>query len=179
MRHPLWENPEVIGIGREPMGAHFHIYGNSQDAHNQTGEQTAPLEGQWTFNLYASPENVPQDWLSIQQDGAEGRAIAVPHLWTMDDAESDQPIYTNVRMPFRHEPPRTPRHNPTGIYRCWFDVEEVDGRTLINLEGIENCYEIALNGEWLGFNKDARLPAHFELTSKLRSRTKLTGTQSA
>ena len=169
MRHPLWENPEVIGIGREPMGAHFHIYGNSQDAHNQTGEQTAPLEGQWTFNLYASPENVPQDWLSIQQDGAEGRAIAVPHLWTMDDAESDQPIYTNVRMPFRHEPPRTPRHNPTGIYRCWFDVEEVDGRTLINLEGIENCYEIALNGEWLGFNKDARLPAHFELTSKLRS----------
>ena len=50
MRHPLWENPEVIGIGREPMGAHFHIYGNSQDAHNQTGEQTAPLEGQWTFN---------------------------------------------------------------------------------------------------------------------------------
>ena len=74
MRHPLWENPEVIGIGREPMGAHFHIYGNSQDAHNQTGEQTVPLEGQWTFNLYASPENVPQDWLSIQQDGAEGRA---------------------------------------------------------------------------------------------------------
>ena len=86
----------------------------------------------------------------------------------MDNAESDQPIYTNVRMPFRHEPPRTPQHNPTGIYRCWFDVEKLDGRTLINLEGIENCYEIALNGEGLGFNKDARLPAQFELTSKLR-----------
>ena len=84
------------------MGAHFHIYGNSQDAHNQTGEQTTSLEGQWTFTGYDSPEKVPQDWLSIQQDGGKGRAISVPHLWTMDDAESDQPIYTNVRMPFRH-----------------------------------------------------------------------------
>ena len=146
---------QVIGIGREPMGAHFHIYGNSQDAHNQTGEQTALARGQWTFNLYDHQKCAT----GLAQHSAGwrgGPSDPVPHLWTMDDAESDQPIYTNVRMPFRHEPPRTPRHNPTGIYRCWFDVEEVDGRTLINLEGIENCYEIALNGEWLGFNKDAR-----------------------
>ena len=100
MRHPLWENPEVIGIGREPMGAHFHIYGNSRDAQNQTGEQTAPLEGQWTFNGYDSPENVPQNWLSIQQQGTQGRAISTPHLWTCLLYTSPSPRdYAASRMP--------------------------------------------------------------------------------
>ena len=168
MRHPLWENPEVIGIGRSPMGAHLRVYGSEKSARNQESEITAPLEGVWTFALFDHPNQVPSDWFDPEAAPKHALSVSVPHLWTMDDRVFDHPIYTNVRMPFRHEPPAMPKKNPTGIYHCRFNGQAFDGRTLICLEGVENGFEIAINGHWIGLNKDARLPATFEITDHVR-----------
>ena len=42
----------------------------------------------------------------------------------MDESTPDQPIYTNVLMPNRVEPPMTPAGNPTGLYRRTFMLPE-------------------------------------------------------
>ena len=34
----------------------------------------------------------------------------------------DRPHYTNVQMPWDHQPPGVPEENPTGLYRTTFDV---------------------------------------------------------
>ncbi|MEK9819228.1 MAG: sugar-binding domain-containing protein, partial [Pseudomonadales bacterium] len=131
MRHPLWENPEVIGIGRSPMGAHLRVYESEKSARYQEREITAPLEGVWTFALFDHPDQVPSNWFDPEATLEDALSVKVPHLWTMDDRVSDQPIYTNVRMPFRHEPPTMPKKNPTGVYHCRFNGQAFDGRTLV------------------------------------------------
>ena len=35
--------------------------------------------------------------------------------------------YTNVQMPFSHQPPKVPEENPTGVYRTNFILPK-DGR---------------------------------------------------
>ncbi|MGA1190190.1 MAG: hypothetical protein ACO3UV_12505, partial [Pseudomonadales bacterium] len=83
MRHPLWENPEVIGIGRSPMGAHLRVYESEKSARNQEREITAPLEGVWTFALFDHPDQVPSNWFDPEATLEDALSVKVPHLWTM------------------------------------------------------------------------------------------------
>ena len=62
----------------------------------------------WRFQLKNHASDVPSDWHTKEtKDWSE---VNLPHLWTMDDRfDEDSPIYTNVVMPFRHEPPELPQ----------------------------------------------------------------------
>ena len=82
----------------------------------------------------------------------------------------DKPVYTNVVMPFRAEPPNVPASNPTGLYRREFELpgDFHDKRAIIHVGGVENCYYLYCNGEEVGFAKDCRLPSEFDLTGFIR-----------
>jgi len=167
--HRHWENPETLAYGRLPARASFQTFPSGREAGAQRQAREVSLNGDWQFKRCSHPDATPFDWSSPASNTDSWDSITVPSLWTMGDWE-DKPIYTNVRMPFRHEPPRVPAENPTGLYRRWFDhPENDDQRTILYLGGVENCVYVYCNGKEVGFSKDCRLPAEFDLTEFLVS----------
>lgn len=150
-----WQNPEVTGYGREPAHATFK--------HDRRDVQY--LTGTWDFARFPHPDKTPDNWTEI-----DWQETQVPSLWTMDPRQPDKPIYTNVKMPFRAEPPLTPPLNPTAIYRRNVVVESswLKDRVVLQVGGVESCYYLYCNGTEVGFAKDARLPSEFDLTDHLK-----------
>ena len=153
-----WENPEVLSIGRLPARSSF------------SHQDTISLDGDWQFKRYPFPADVPSSWAQPALNDQDWQIATVPSLWTMDDqVPEDQPIYTNVQMPYRTEPPFTPELNPTAVYRRKVTIPErwQNKRIVIELGGVENCFYLYCNGKEVGFAKDCRLPSEFDLTQYL------------
>ena len=168
--NPTWENPEVTGIGRLPARAHFASYRDLARLEASDREQLS-LNGSWAFLRLAAPDLAPEGWFQAGFDDSGWLAMAVPGLWTLSpQVAEDNPIYTNVQMPFKAEPPRVPAENPTGCYRLKFQLPEgwQGDRVVLYLGGAESCCELYCNGTWVGFSKDSRLPAEFDLTDHLQ-----------
>ena len=165
MANPHWENPETLAFGRLPAAAHFHRFASkAQSKASQSSRETELSDG-WRFLRIPHPDQAPLGWEQPDFDDQYFKAVTLPALWTMDPDEIDQPIYTNVRMPFRQEPPRVPDQNPTGLYRLTLNHQSSTRlQSVLVLEGVENCCYVFCNGHTIGFNKDSRLPAEFDLT---------------
>lgn len=145
----------MTGFGRLPASASFHRSG-----------ETLSLDGVWSFKRVAHPD-VDGTWLFESTDS--WHSIQVPGLWTLDEqVPEDQPIYTNVLMPFRAEPPAVP-DTATGLYRREIIVSAswLSERTVIRLDGVEGVFYLYCNGQEVGFSKDSRLPAEFDLSAYL------------
>jgi beta-galactosidase len=66
-----------------------------------------------------------------------------------------------------------PSHNPTGCYRLNFDIDEDANRLNIHpgrckaflvFEGVDSAFYCWLNGTFVGYSQDSRLPAEFDVT---------------
>ena len=170
MPNPFWENPETIGFGRLPARASFERYASIKDAKANQQPRKQILCEHWLFHRCASPDMAPTGWNTLGFDDGYFLPVVLPSLWTMDERVKDQPIYTNVRMPFRKEPPLVPEENPTGLYRYTLNIAQLrdDERTILMLNGIESCYFVYLNGVEIAFSKDSRLPTEVDLTQHLK-----------
>ncbi|MDQ3814105.1 MAG: DUF4981 domain-containing protein [Armatimonadota bacterium] len=164
-----WVAPEIIQINRLPAKATFAPFPDPQSARTLDREQSPwfkSLNGTWDFQLAARPEEVPEDFIQPDFDpAAHGWAkLPVPSNWTMHGF--DRPHYTNVQMPFPHEPPCVPEENPTGLYRTRFDLPaEWNGRRIVlHVGGAESVLYVYVNGQPVGLSKDTRLPAEFDIT---------------
>ena len=152
-----WENPEVLSIGRLPARSSFDH------------ADTLSLDGDWQFKRFAFPADVPSSWAQPALNDQDWQVAQVPSLWTMDDqVPEDQPIYTNVQMPYRTEHPihgdqPDRRISPQGVYTERWQNK----RIVIELGGVENCFYLCCNGKEVGFTKDCRLPSEFDLTQYL------------
>jgi len=171
MPHKHWENPEVVAFGRLPARASFVSCDTPEHALSNTSNRRISLDGTWQFLRIASPDEHPTDWQMPGFDDRAWRKVIVPSLWTRDEETTDKPVYTNVMMPFRAEPPYVPTENPTGLYRreVTLPVDWVGKRLIIHLGGIENCFYVYCNGVEIGFSKDCRLPSEFDLTQALHA----------
>lgn len=141
-----WLSPELVSFGRLP-------------AHALTHEDRYSLDGDWDFELLASPEASPSgNWQQIK----------VPGVWTMQNT-TDLPQYTNIKMPFPQSPPDVPAANPTGTYRKNFTVPEhwLRRRIVLHVGAAESVLLVALNGQRIGISKDSHLAAEFDLSGLL------------
>ncbi|AEJ20046.1 glycoside hydrolase family 2 TIM barrel-domain containing protein [Gracilinema caldarium] len=145
------------------------------------------LDGTWSFYLAPNPDSA----LTLLQQagfstallrGADGPAaekpmagetiswttIQVPGTWSCQGF--DKPHYTNVLMPFDAIPPEAPRENPTGIYQRTFAVpaDWQGRRVVLHVGSAESFLAVFVNGSEVGFSKDSRLPAEFDLTGFLQ-----------
>lgn len=169
MAHKHWENPEVTGIGRLPPRSTFACFRSRKDALAGRNARALTLNGDWHFLRVAHPDAAPEGWVTGESGSDKWQRITVPGLWTRAADTPDKPIYTNVLMPFKAEPPQVPDDNPTGLY--WRTVDIPAGwlgeRVVIHIGGVENCYYLYCNGTEVGFAKDARLPSEFDLSPYL------------
>lgn len=159
-----WENPIVTNWHRLPMHTLMQYKINSDDiSHYQS------LNGTWQFNYFNSPNEVNNQWL--KQDLSDSRDIIVPGNWQLQ-GNDDVPVYTNVTYPFPVKPPYVPKNNPVGAYSKTFNITKewlmMADETHIILNGVSAAFYIWVNGEWIGYSEDSRLPAEFDISEYLQ-----------
>ena len=158
----LWQTPNVTSLGRLP--AHVPLYSWREESDAQANTPSASrqyLDGEWSFELYESPDSVPAAW-PFSKDSQ--KTVPVPGNWQLQGF--DKPVYTNVKYPFPVNPPRVPEQNPTGCYRRSFflDAAAVRERTHLVFEGVDSAFFVWCNGHFVGYSQDSRLPAEFDVT---------------
>lgn len=163
-----WQTPELTGLNRLPSRATLYPFPSIESALTLDRNQSPwfrSLNGEWKFQLVEKPEVAEDEVFRPEFDDTEWRNITVPGNWTMQDT-GDLPQYTNIRMPFDHEPPLVPEKNPTGLYRTSFtlDADWKRRRTVIHFAGVESAYFVYLNGIQIGFSKGSRTPVEYDLT---------------
>jgi beta-galactosidase len=129
------------------------------------------LNGIWRFGWFSHPDDVDDRFSSVDFDDSGWREAAVPGNWQLQFDDVDRPIYTNSMYPFRPSPPRVPELNPTGCYRRWFDVpQDWDEReTYICFESVDSAYYVWVNGVFVGYSQDSRLPGTFRITDSVHA----------
>jgi beta-galactosidase len=149
------------------------------------------LDGAWEFKLAQNPrEDLPggQDdcivgsrrppaedllgWINPDYDVSAWASIKVPGAWARQGGDEhynhcfDKPHYTDVTMPFKARPPKSPEKNPTGLYRRSFTIPPAwkERRTVLHIGSAESAALVYVNGFFTGAGKDSRLPQEFDIS---------------
>jgi beta-galactosidase len=126
------------------------------------------LDGRWRFRLASGLDDLSRGFERPEFYDSGWAELAVPSCWQL--AGYDAPAYTNVLYPFPVDPPRVPDANPTGEYRCRFEIPDgfPAARAVLRFEGVDSCFVVWLNGTRLGDSKASRLPTEFGVAGALR-----------
>ena len=98
--------------------------------------------------------------------------VTVPGNWTMQDT-GDHPHYTNVQMPFPGPPPTLPERVTTGVYRTTFACTARHGRarrSCCTSAVPRACMRVYVNGVFVGYGTDSRLPSEYDISQSGRRR---------
>ena len=81
---PEIENPELLGINKEPYHTTLMPYANLQEAlvaKRRASSLCKSLNGQWKFNWVPTPEQRPADFYKPSFDVSAWKEIPVPSNW--------------------------------------------------------------------------------------------------
>jgi beta-galactosidase len=165
--HKTWMMPQLPGFNKLPPRATLFPFPSAEEALTLEREASPwflSLNGVWDFKIISRPEEVTPE----KFDDNSWSPINVPGNWTMQGF--GHPHYTNVVMPFPNTPPDVPDNNPTGIYTRTFHLPKSwEGRRIVlHFGGCEGALYVYVNSNPVGFSKDARTPAEFDITSLIR-----------
>ena len=165
-----WENPQVLGINKEP----YHATLTLPSGRYECGECVS-LDGLWKFKWYPRPEQRTMDFFDEQFDVSEWDDIVVPGEWQMQGYGI--PIYTNWTLPFKKDQPRVmsdpPQNyytfvnrNPVGQYVTTFNVDETGSPKTyyLHFAGVESAMYVWVNGQKVGYSQNSMSPAEFNIT---------------
>lgn len=166
-----WENERINQINREPMHAHFVPYSSEKAALDKdiSQERRHSLNGTWKFNFAKNPDSRPVSFFETDYDVSGWSDIQVPGSWELQGF--DAPIYTDTRYPFPPDPPHVPTdYNPVGSYITTFTIpEKLNGMDIIlQFGGVESAFYCWVNGQFVGYSEDSRLPADFKISKYLK-----------
>ena len=165
---PLSESlsPEVQSLGRRAMVAPFAPYDTVAGARaDEPSPWIRRLDGRWRFQLLSGPGALALRHVTGRT--GDWDVIAVPGTWVL--AGHGDPVYLNIRMPFRLHPPAVPEDNPTGVHRRTFRLPAAwrRRRTVLRVGSADSLAWVFLNGSFVGMGKDSRLHSDFDLTDHL------------
>jgi beta-galactosidase len=179
---PEIENPELLGINKEPYHATLMPYSNLQEAlvaKRHASSLSRSLNGSWKFNWVPTPEKRPVDFYKPDFDISGWKEIKVPSNWEVQGYGT--PFYRNLGYTIKKDFPRVMsepekwftsfiERNPVGSYRREFDVptEWAGRRNFITFDGVDCAFFLWVNGEKVGFSVNSRNAADFDLTKYLK-----------
>lgn len=75
-----------------------------------------------------------------------------------------------MRYPIPLDPPYVPQENPCGTYIHEFDYsrEEKAPKAYLNFEGVDSCFYVWLNGQYVGYSQVSHATAEFDVTEYVR-----------
>jgi beta-galactosidase len=129
------------------------------------------LNGTWKFHGSETVSARPVDFYALDFDATAWDDIEVPSCWQMKGY--GYPIYVNMMRDNAHcpwgemDPPKIPPgRNAVGSYWRTFTLPRSwnGRRVLLTFDGVESAFYLWCNGRKVGFSKDSRTPAEFDLT---------------
>ena len=190
-----WESPQQLSLNKEQPKAWFFNFATVENARKvlpDASEYYQSLDGTWRFNWVPNPAERPADFYKTDFDDTKWDNVEVPMNWNVYGIQKDgsqkygTPIYVNQPVIFKHqvavgdwkkgvmrEP--APHHttykhrNEVGSYRRTFTIpEEWKGREIyINFDGVDSFFYLWINGQYVGFSKNSRNLAAFNITKYL------------
>ncbi len=190
-----WQSPESYAFNKEQPKAYFFSFGDVPSATRFLPEHSTyyrSLDGKWRFHWVGNPDERIRDFHTQGYDASTWDIVDVPMNWSVYGIGKDgsqkygTPIYVNQPAIFYHEvavddwrkgimrtPPKewtTYKHrNEVGAYIRTFDVpKEWDGREIyLNFDGVDSFFYLWVNGEYVGFSKNSRNLAAFNISPYL------------
>ncbi len=188
-----WQDNERLDLGKEAPRAAFSSF-PSEKAALKILPEYAPRQlsldsdSEWRFFWSRNPDERPRDFYKEDFDDSNWPSIKVPCSWQAFGANGKggwgTPIYTNQRYPFAIdvpggsnvmlEPPKSytayEERNPVGSYRRTFKVpvKWQNSDVFLKFDGVDSFYYLWVNGQYVGFTKDSRSPAEFNITEYVR-----------
>ncbi|EFA23362.1 glycoside hydrolase family 2 TIM barrel-domain containing protein [Bifidobacterium gallicum] len=176
-----FEDLHVLHDGCEPNRAYYipasHPMDTSVDRRLDS-DRFQLLSGEWDFKYYSSLLDLDAEVSAAKNafspafydlgfaptPSAGYTTTPVPSVWQQQGFDHHQ--YTNVRYPIPLDPPFVPQHNPCAVYLRQFDYEpdESAPRAFLNFEGVDSCFYVWLNGDFVGYSQVSHSTSEFEVT---------------
>lgn len=173
-----WENPLALWQNKEAPRASFVSYPDAEAAKSQDRTRSNTymlLNGDWKFQFSPKPASRPAEFFKEEFNDSSWGTIPVPSNWEIQG--HGIAIYTNVKYPWlmgnnRPNPPFVDReNNPVGSYRRKFSLPAGWDNTrdiYLNFDGVSSFFYVWVNGQKVGFSKDSRTAAEFNITKYLK-----------
>lgn len=190
-----WQSVEELALNKEQPHAWFFSFENVEKARKFLPENSKywqSLNGTWKFHWAPNPDERPTDFYKADFDASGWDNIPVPSSWNIVGLQKDgsqkygTPIYVNQPVIFQHRvavddwkggvmrtPPThwtTYKHrNEVGSYIRTFNVPaDWKGREVfITFDGVDSFFYLWINGQYVGFSKNSRNTAEFNITPYL------------
>lgn len=191
-----WQSPDSVAVNKLQPHAWFFSFRNIDEARKVLPENSSywkSLNGMWKFHWAPNPDERPKDFFRTDYDVSKWDDIKVPMNWNMAGLQRDgknkygDPLYSNQRVIFQHSwqpmndwkggvmrtPPKdwmTYRNrNEVGSYRRTFTVPaDWKGQEIyLNFDGVDSFFYLYINGKYVGFSKNSRNLAEFNITPYL------------
>ncbi|PIE78142.1 MAG: beta-galactosidase, partial [Candidatus Delongbacteria bacterium] len=191
-----WQSPEKLGFNKEQPHAWFFSFENTENARKVLPEYSKywqSLDGNWKFNFAKNPDGRPKDFYKNSYDVSRWDEIPVPSNWNIygiqknGDLKYGVPIYVNQKVIFEHKVAvddwkkgvmRTPNkdwttykyRNEVGSYKRSFTIPEnwEKREVYISFDGVDSFFYLWINGQYVGFSKNSRNTARFNITDYLQ-----------
>ena len=196
-----WQSPDSVAVNKLQPHAWFFSFRNIEEARKVLPENSSfwkSLDGLWKFHWAPNPDERPKDFFRTDYDVSKWDDIKVPMNWNMAGLQRDgknkygDPLYSNQRVIFQHswQPMndwkggvmRTPptdwmtyrNRNEVGSYRRTFSVPaDWKGQEIyLNFDGVDSFFYLYINGKYVGFSKNSRNLAEFNITPYLNKEGK-------
>lgn len=190
-----WESPGNLALNKEQPHAYFFSFADESSACRVMPEHSgyvASLNGEWSFNWVPEPDKRPEKFYETGYDVSAWSKIEVPSSWNMvgiqenGDHKYGVPVYVNQGSIFyskvavddwRQGVMRVPPQNYTtykyrnevGSYVRTFTVPAAwkGRRVMLNFDGVDSFFYLWINGKYVGFSKNSRNLAQFDITRYL------------
>ena len=170
MIEKYYENLDCLHIGTQPARSYYIPYASCDEAlfaeNRLHSSRFLSLNGTWQFKYFKSVYDFEE--AIISDSSTDFDEIPVPSVWQMHGYDRHQ--YINIRYPFPFDPPYVPNDNPCGLYKREFNLEKLDfERYYINFEGVDSCFYVYINGQFVGYSQVSHCTSEFDITNFVNS----------
>lgn len=159
-----FEDTENLHIGTMPNRAYYIPCCSDR---NSSVSRVQLLNGLWKFKYYKNRFEVADNFYQPGFDLSSFDEIPVPSCWQNHGYDRHQ--YSNVNYPFPYDLPYVPDQNPCGCYVRHFQItrEQLDQKNYLNFEGVDSCFYLWINGEFLGYSQVSHSTSEFDISAQL------------
>ncbi len=166
------EDLSVTRVGAKAPRAYFIPYSKNYQTQFPLREESSRfmlLSGkEWAFKYYSRATDVPEWVVDPSQNLQQWKQIEVPGCLEMQGY--GKPAYLNTHYPIPFDPPFVPVDNPAGVFATDFTLaDEWEGleKSLV-FEGVDSCFYLYLNGEFVGYSQGSHNTAEFDIARFLQ-----------
>lgn len=191
-----WQAPMQLGYNKLPARANFFSFGSTEQARQVLPEHSPfyqSLNGTWRFCFSKNPDERPKNFFAPGFNDQGWDEVSVPISWNIAGVQKDGtlkygvPIYINQWVIFKYNiepgdwkkgvmrvPPKNyttyTYRNEVGSFRRSFTLPaDWNGRQVVlNFDGVDSFFYLWVNGRYVGFSKNSRDAARFDITKFLR-----------